>query len=284
MAVRPRAVIVVGIVAVIVAGIASTLLYKYLKRQEQKVREAVATKKIVVASRVIPVGTAISASAVVGDVKLSDWPERNMPVGVLTSLDSAAGRVALMTLQEGDPVTESKLVPREGAGVLTYRIPDGHRAMTVGVDKVSGVSGFISPGNMVDVVVTTKPEGYREDVSKIFLQNIPVLATGHVIEKKSSGEPEDVPTVTLDVTPEQAEKLALASTQGRLQMILRRAGDINEVSTSGATVTKVIASSGAAARKPVAGAGKGKSRGENVEVLRSINKSVETFRGKEEGL
>jgi pilus assembly protein CpaB len=112
--------------------------------------------------------------------------------------------------------------------------------MTVGVDQVAGVAGFITPGNMVDVVLTTQPQYAKESISKIVLQNIPVLATGQTVEQQKEGKPVVVPTVTLDVTPEDAERLAIASTQGRLQLVLRGAGDESPAVTRGATITKVM--------------------------------------------
>jgi pilus assembly protein CpaB len=267
MAAKPKAVFIVGIVAVIIAAVAAYFLYDYLKTQEKKVSEAVATQKIVVAAENIPLGDTIKDR----QLKLADWPKANLPQGALLSIDQGAGRIVIQTLQVGDPVTESKLVPVGGpATVLTYKIPEGHRAMTVGVDQVAGVAGFINPGNLVDVVLTTRPPGATLTLSKIVLQNVPILAIGQIIEQKE-GKPVVVPTVTMDVTPEDTEKLAIASSQGRLQLVLRRFGDKEEVRTLGATVTKVI--SGASVRaRPSPGKGK---RGPGVEVRKAPEMPVE---------
>jgi pilus assembly protein CpaB len=168
-----------------------------------------------------------------------------MPVGqTFSSVEQVTGRTAIDKYTAGEPIVETKLVPKEGqSGILTYKIPEGHRAMTVAVDQVSGVAGFISPGNKVDVVLTTTTPGSGQlQVSKIVLQDVPVLATGQVIsQEKKDEKPVVVPTVTMDVTPEDAEKLAIASTQGRLQLVLRRVGDKEVTKTTGATVKKVMA-------------------------------------------
>ena len=280
MAARPRAVVVMGVIAVVVAGIASIFLYKYLKVQEQRVKEAVATKSVVTARGAVPIGTVIN----IGHVTKADWPVASVPSCAFISTDEALGRVSLVTIQTGDPITESKLVPKEGGGILSYRIPEGHRAMTVAVDKVSGVAGFISPGNMVDVIVTAQPLNYKEPVGKIFLQNVPVLATGKIIEQKPTGEPVEVPTVTLDVAPEDAEKLALASAQGKLQLILRRAGDTKTAATPGTTVTKIVALTGTEKRAvvPVKKAViRTEGKGMSIEIYRGTQKSTESFKAGE---
>lgn len=238
MAAKPKAVLIVGVIAVVVAIVASVSLYNYLKGQEARVKQAVATERIVVASEEIPVGSTIDAAK----LKLADWPKANVPIGAFTSTEQVVGRVAIERHLPGDPVVEARLIPKEGTpGILTYKIPEGHRAMTVAVDQVAGVAGFITPGSKVDVVLIATPPGAAQSISKILptLQNIPVLAIGQIIEQKE-GQPVVVPTVTMDVTPQQAEDLGIASTQGRLQLVLRRAGDADMPKTPGATISKVL--------------------------------------------
>lgn len=248
MAAKPKTVFIVGIAAVVIAAIASISLYNYLKGQEAKVKEAVATEKVVVAAQEIAAGSAINPA----QVKTSNWPKGNLPEGTFAATEQLQGRVVLDRFMPGEPIIAAKLVPKEGqAGILSYKIPEGHRAMTVGVDQVSGVAGFITPGNKVDVVLTVATQG-SQPVSKIVLQDVPVFAIGQIVDQKE-GKPVVVPTVTMDVTPEDAEKLAIASTQGRLQLVLRRVGDKEIAKTIGATVTKVMTGvSVAKAEKPVA--------------------------------
>ncbi len=295
MAAKPRAVIIVAIVAVAIAVVASVSLYNYLKGQEEKVKEAMegaaATEKVVVADKEIPIGTPVDFA----QVKLADWPKANVPPGAFSSVEEVAARVVLQTILPGDVITAPKLRPTEGpSGIMTYKIPEGHRAMTVAVDQVSGVAGFITPGSMVDVVMTTTPPKKKLPMSKIIFQNIPVLATGQIIETKE-GEPVLVPTVTLDVSPDDAEKLATATSEGRLRLLLRRAGDTDVLLTEGATITRVLREAGKpilpvkkiakrpGVRKPVTVA-KRKPRivSHSVEVWRDTAKTTETFKVKKE--
>jgi pilus assembly protein CpaB len=236
MAAKPKSVIIVGVLAVLIAAAAAFALYNYLRGQEQKLSEAVATDRVVVAAVEIPIGTTINMT----QVKTADWPKANMPQGTFPATDQVIGRTSIQTLMPGDAITETKLMPKEGPiGIMTYKIPEGHRAMTVAVDQVAGVAGFINPGNIVDVVLTASPPGSNQQISKIVLQNVPILAIGQIVEQKE-GNPVVVPTVTVDVTPDDAEKLAIASTQGRLQLVLRRLGDKELAKTTGTTVSRVI--------------------------------------------
>jgi pilus assembly protein CpaB len=282
MAAKPRGVFIVGALAVVLAAVAAYFLYDYLRGQEERVRTAVATDKAVVAAQPISIGSTIGAT----QVKAVDWPRANMPQGAFTSTDHVVGRVAIQSLPAGDIVTEAKLVPKEGApGILTWKIPEGHRAMTVGVDQVAGVAGFLTPGNMVDVILTANPPGSVITISRIVLQNVPVLAIGQIIEQKE-GKPVVVPTVTMDVVPEDAEKLAIASTQGRLQLVLRRAGDIQNAVTAGSNVMKVIGAppkplvvTKRVVKREIQVVQPPKPAGVAVEVIQGGKKSTETFRG-----
>jgi pilus assembly protein CpaB len=289
MAAKPRAVIVVAILAIAIALVAAVALYNYLKGKEAEVQEAreaaVATQKVVVAAREIPIGTPIDET----QVGMASWPRENVPQGSFKATAEVEGRVVLETLYPGDVVTEPRLRPIEGPpGVMTYKIPEGHRAMTVAVNQVSGVAGFITPGSMVDVVLTTTPPGRRDPLSKIIFQNVPVLATGQIIETKQ-GEPVIVPTVTLDVTPLDAERLAAATSEGQLRLLLRRSGDTELSRTGGATVRSILSGArrparkvarrtvGTAPSKPMA-----RTTSASVEVWRDGSKTIETFNVKKE--
>ena len=287
MAAKPRAVIIVGVLAVVIAAFAAYSLFIYLKGQEKKLQEAVASEKIVVAAEQIPIGNPI----IITQIKTANWPKANVPQGAFLSTEPVVNRIALQSFMPGEPIIESRLIPKEGpVSILTYKIPEGHRAMTVGVDQVSGVAGFINPGNMVDVVLTIAPAGASQSISKSVLQNVPVLAIAQAVENRE-GKAIVVPTVTMDVTPEDAEKLAVASTQGRLQLVLRRFEDKSVARTAGATVTNVM--SGAAVRQApkavktarVIEAGKEEVKkpieeSASVEVWRGPKKTIETFKVK----
>ena len=284
MAAKPKAVIIAGVLAVLVAAVAAYALYTYLKGQETKLTEAVATERIVVAAVEIPMGTTINMT----QVKTTEWPKSSMPQGSFSSTEQVIGRTSTQTFLAGDSITEPKLMPKEGpVGIMTYKIPEGHRAMTVGVDQVAGVAGFLNPGNIVDVVLTVLPPGSTLSLSKIVLQNVPVLAIGQIVEQKE-GKPVVVPTVTVDVTPEDTEKLAVASTQGKLQLVLRRLGDKEVAKTTGATVTKVIGSSMGGPVK-IASSGKRVTKApaapaeqfSTIEIYRGSTKTTEKFKAQE---
>jgi pilus assembly protein CpaB len=188
---------------------------------------------VVVAKSEIPLGTKIVAD----QLTVVQFPHGSTPDGTFNSIDKLVGRVAVTSFAVREPLTESRLAPEGTAGGLTAVIPEGYRAMTVKVDDVVGVSGFIMPGALVDVVVVIEPNDATSSqgpISKIVLQNIKVLANGQNIDHpKDEREANSVKAVTLQVTPEQAEKLALASTEGKLQLVMRNSIDQGDEQTPG---------------------------------------------------
>jgi len=182
---------------------------------------------VVVAKVEIPVGSRIIPE----QLTIAQFPANVTLEGAFTVVDDKLiGRLASMNIFPREPITESRLAPVGAAGGLPSVIPEGYRAMTVKVDDVVGVSGFIMLGTLVDIVVVITPprgSGQEEVISKIVLQNIKVLASGQNIDKpKDFREVEQsIKAVTLQVTPEQAEKLALASSEGKLQLVMRNSVD-----------------------------------------------------------
>ena len=235
---KSNAVVMVTVLAILVAGIAAWSIFSYLQTETQKVK-ASQPQNIVVATADIPIGTKIDEKM----VKIAPFPKESLPPGGgITDVQSLKGRVAIRPIAAGDAVTEQKLMPREGAagaGIMTYLVPQGHRAVTVAVNEVAGVAGFLNPADRVDVVVTTQPPGSQDKISKIVLQNVPILAIGQITQQKE-GKPVVVPTVTLDLTPDDSEKLVLASSQGQLQMLLRNIADTGTVEAKGATIRRVL--------------------------------------------
>ena len=237
---RPSTVAIVTASAFLLAGCASFFSYNYLKQQGTTQRQEVT---IAAAATDIPMGTKLEAN----HVKLAPWPKEALASGYHTDAKKLSGRVAVRPMSAGDMITEVKLMPQNGAtngGIMTYIVPQGHRAVTVAVNEVAGVAGFITPGSRVDIVLTTPRPGSsdKEDhISKIILQNVPVLASGQGTEQKE-GKPVIVPTVTLDLIPEDAEKLivGVGSKKGALQLLLRNVIDIAAVDTKGATVSKAL--------------------------------------------
>jgi len=180
--------------------------------------------RIVVAKVDIPVGSRI----VPEQLTVAQFPTNVAPEGAFAVVDDRlVGRIVVASISSREPVTESRLAP-EGAvaGGLSAVIPEGYRAMTVTIDEVVGVSDFIMPGTLVDILVLTsvpKSTGQADMVSKIILQNVKVLASGQNIDKTKNDREvgRSIGAVTLQVTPEQSEKIALASSEGKLQLVNR---------------------------------------------------------------
>lgn len=235
---RPKAVIIVSILALVFAGIAAWLTLQYLQKETDK-SKAVQPQNTVVAAVDIPIGSTIAEQ----QLKIASWPKDSIPPGSTDDIKTMAGRVVIRPISNGDAVTEQKLKPKAGApgsGFMTYLIPSGHRAITVAVNEVAGVAGFITPNDRVDIVLTTQRPGVQnENISKIILQNVPILATGQITDQKE-GKPVVVPTVTLDLTPDDSEKLVLAGSKGTLQLLLRNIADSAPVDAKGATISKVL--------------------------------------------
>jgi len=194
---------------------------------------------IVVALVDIPIGATINQN----QVAISAWPKDNYPKDALADPKIAVGRTALRDFLRGEPIVESKLVPlNKATGLLSLKVPQGMRAFSVKVNEVVGVGGFIVPDTRVDVVVTTTPSpSAQEKISKIVLENVRVLAAGQVIEQKEN-KPVTVNTVTLALTPEESEKLALASNDGIIQLVMRNFADTDNVMTGGANKARLLSS------------------------------------------
>jgi pilus assembly protein CpaB len=188
---------------------------------------------VVVARVAIPIGTKIVAE----QVDAVQAPSGTTPDGTFESIDKLVGRVAVVNIAPRETITDTKLAPEGTAGGLSAVIPEGYRAMTVKVDDAAGISGFIQPGAVVDVVVVINPADKatnQDPISKIVLQNIKVLANGQNIDQpKDEREANTVKAVTLQVTPDQAEKLALASNEGKLQLVMRNQIDQGDAQTHG---------------------------------------------------
>lgn len=236
---RNKRLIIALLAAVVFGLIAAVSVSRYLANAQMYTKNLT---NVVVAKVEIPIGTRIVAE----QLSVAQFPKTVAPDGTFPAIDEKlVGRVAAVRISPREPVTENRLAPVGSAAGLSSVIPDGYRAMTVKVDDVVGVSGFIQPGTLVDVVVTIVPPDtakVREKVSKIVLQNIKVLANGQNIDRpKNERDTERVKAVTLQVTPEQAEKLALASSEGRLQLVMRNTVDQGDEITPGANKSSLLA-------------------------------------------
>jgi pilus assembly protein CpaB len=179
-------------------------------------------------------------------MQLQEFPSGAIPEGHFTSLEAIKDRVLLIDLKRSELLLESKLAPlgTTSGGVAAVTDID-KRAMSVKVDDVIGVAGFIKPGDRVDVMVTIEPEGGKQTNmrSKMILENVKVLASGTQMERKGKDEePKPVQVITVEVDVEEAEKLALASTQGKLRLALRNPLNSEKVLTKGANVGALFSS------------------------------------------
>jgi pilus assembly protein CpaB len=227
--------------AVVVALIASVLVYNLLQKRTGVVKEvALETQPIAVAIVDMPWGSTISRET----VKMEPFLKNSLPAGYISDPSLAVGRVLVYPIKAREPILESRLAPATmKVGGIAAVITQKKRAVAVRVDKVIGVAGFIKPNNRVDVLVTLSTKETGEPVTKTVLENMLVLAVGTEVELKGKDQkPTPVDVITLEVTPEEAEKLALAATQGKLQLTLRSSNDTEDVLTRGASVPLLLAS------------------------------------------
>lgn len=232
--------------AMVIAALGSTLVYRYLNTQQAQLdaareaaKKSMETVDVVVAARAIDVGARIGD----GDVVVIEWPAESEPTGALAEIDGAVGKIARANIARFQPIAPEHLTDHR-SGLLPLLIEQGKRAMSVRVDKETGVSGFITPNSYVDVLATgtVGDGGAREQRSKLILQNVKVMAIGKRIEIEDN-EPVEVPTVTLLVTPEEAEKLTLATQQKPVQLALRHFEDGDSVETPGQSMEQILVNS-----------------------------------------
>ena len=233
---RNRALIVVAI-AVVLAAVASYGVYAAIQRIP--VREVpIATHHAVVAREAIPVGTILAAN----HLQVVPWPAANPLAGGFDAVEDVAGRGLIAPIVANEPVTESKLAPREAGGGLPPLIPAGMRAMSVKVNDIIGVAGYTVPGTRVDVLVTIRSG--QESMTRAVVSNIQVLGAGTKIDQEKSRDGQPIPTtvVTLLVSPQDAERVALAQTEGQIMLALRNPLDLEPAQTSGVRVSALMAS------------------------------------------
>lgn len=244
---------------------------------------------VVMAARVLSQGIVLAAA----DVKLAKVPADQFPKGGFAKIDEVVGRPVASSILADEPVREGRLAARGSGLGLGSVIPNGMRAVSVRVNDVVGVAGFVLPGMRVDVLVTGRPAREEGSVTKTILQDILVLSAGKNIEPDARGQPVNVPVVTLLVTPEQAETLTLAS-EWRIQLVLRNSGDRAIEPTPGRALDQIlgrpVAAAPAPVRRPRAAAAAAAAPPppqplppklvEDVVVIRGTQKTVEQVRVK----
>src|SRR5271166_215896 len=241
--------IVFVILAAMGAVLAAIVVFSAIRKRESEVQRAIArTVEIVVAANDIPVGAKLDPAA----VKLVRWARDSVPQGAFTDPKAVTGSFVKSQFVANEPVVASKLfMGEEASAVMPLLIPAGMRAMSVPVDEVADIAGFVAPHTRVDILVAVAGTGPDEpSFSRIVLQNIEVLAVAQEIEHVKD-QPEVVKVVTLLVTPTDAEKLTLASREGLLRLAMRNYGDARIVTTKGIALTDLLHEGGSGATLPV---------------------------------
>jgi pilus assembly protein CpaB len=210
-------------IAIVVALFLSTFVYRAF--ESASAIKPVTMEHIVVAAQPLQVGTRVDAS----NLRLIPWPSGEPVAGMFTRIADCANRAVITPLAENEPILESKLAATQSGAGLPATIPEGMRALSVAVNDVVGVAGFVISGTMVDVLVTGKVtdngHGAEQNITRTILENVKVLAAGQKIEQDREGKPQNVPVVTLLVTPDDAARLTMASTEGKIQLSLRNTVD-----------------------------------------------------------
>lgn len=221
----------------LISGLTTSLsVYRYLRQETYDSPAAAVYQQVVVAAENISLGAALSLK----NVRLVDWPKSQLPQGYFAEVSRVVGRVSRASLLSNEPIIEQRLAPEGSSGGLAGLIPAGKRALTVSVNAASGVSGFVLPKSRVDVIACIEPSNSKkESTSKTILQDVEVLAVDQKYQTENEN-PIPVQNVTLLVSPGDAEKLALASMQGRLLLALRNTIDDEPSKTTGAKFTDLV--------------------------------------------
>lgn len=235
-------------IAVLAGGGLAYATYNAMNTQPVKTVTA-PTQPVVVASADLTLGTQLSKD----DVTVLNFPKGQTPAGSFSNVSDVVGRGLIVPVVKNEPVLAPKLASKEAGAGLPPVIPSGMRAVSVRVNDVIGVAGYVLPGNHVDVVATESPDGKSENAtSKVILSNVQVVTAGtRIDEDKEKGKPMEVTVVTLLVYPDQAERLALASTEGKIQLALRNPLDTSAPETPGVRPAILLGMARPVMAKPV---------------------------------
>lgn len=228
---RNKRTAVVVAVAVLLAAVASIGMYRIVSRMPGRAAE-VTTVDVVVAQHPLKLGTRVTAD----HVKLVKWPVDAPVAGSFSKLEDVLNRGLISTVSENEPLTNSKLAALEAGAGLPPSIPPGMRAISVKVNEVVGVAGFVVPGTRVDVMVTLPGKEQKDDsTTRVVVSNAQVLTAGtrYDQEKAKDGAPIPSTVVTLLVTPDDGERVALAASEGQIMLTLRNPLDQDATATAG---------------------------------------------------
>jgi pilus assembly protein CpaB len=278
-----------GIVLVLalVCGLAAAVLAVNHLQQPTTAVAAPETprNRIALAASDLPQGAVLREE----DIRVVGWASSELPRGYAASAAELVGRGIMAPIRANEPILTSKLADRESGGGLPILIENGMRAVSVRVDEVVSVAGFVLQGTRVDVMVTIDSESGgsgNNHLTRTVLQNVPVLAHGQTYQRDEEGKPQTVSVVTLLVSPEDGERLVLASNQGRIQLALRNVMDHANGATSGARVANLINPAGSTqTRAPTQARQVAPTRQQSssttVETIRGGQRTLNTFSGNE---
>ena len=258
--------------------------YSYMQNVQVKT-VSLPTRPVVVAAADLELGAELRAD----DLRVVEWPESAMPMGAFANPDEVVGRGLVMPVIQNEPILPMKLAGKGSGSGLPVVIPEGKRAVSVRVNEVIGVAGYVLPGTKVDVLATASPSDKREDMTtKLVLSNVQVLAAGTKLEQDGEqGKPVSVTVVTLLVTPEESEKLTLGATEGKIQLALRNPLDKEQPETPGIQPASLLgraaarparAGGSARASRPVATVAAAASPEPTVEIIRGDKRNQEVVR------
>jgi pilus assembly protein CpaB len=244
-----RRLVTILLAAFVVAALCSVLVYRLVGMRIAAAKPQPATR-VVAAAADLKIGQVLSAPDLT-TVQI----EGTVPKTAILDAKNAIGRGVTQPIFAGEPILDNRLAPVGSGGGLAATIKDGYRAIAVRVDQVVGVAGFVTPGMHVDVLISAVPPnsqggGGNNTQVRTVLQNIEVLSAGTDIQKDAEGKPQQVPVVNLLVTPEQAQVLALASNETRIQLVLRNPLDTKEIKVQGTGMTNLFTDQAPPPSKP----------------------------------
>ncbi len=220
--------LMIGGLALALGAFVSLLVYRNLQDKGPSSNEPGAD--VIVALGDIQVGARVEDH----DVRIARFPASGLPPGAYSKKSQVLGRGVIIPISKGEFILPSKLAPENAGSGLPSLIPPGMRAVSVRVNEVVSVAGFVGPGTRVDVLLTGTPNGSSENQTTTVLQNVAVIASGHTLERNASGEAQNTPVITLLASPEDAERLTLASSEGKIQLSLRNPLDTHQDSVDAA--------------------------------------------------
>jgi pilus assembly protein CpaB len=268
-----RRVVVILVLATALGLFTSYLVFQAVKTARGQQAE---TEEIVVAAANMNMGEVLTSQ----HIKLAQWPKSMIPAGSVREAKNAEGRTARASIVAGEPILDAKLAPAGQGGLMPVLIPTGKRAVTIKVDEAAQKSGFVVPNSRVDVVVTMARKPGESKEARIVLQDVLVLASDQTVEMKDN-KPVTMTTVTMAISPEEAERLALAQNEGRVTLALRSMQDTARAPTPGVTIAQLLGTPAPASSPTVnrqvkaASSGRSKARQASTPAVPATAKPAE---------